>query len=235
MSKLNYFFLENAYLLSFHPFTSLTKMKHITPTSITRVFIAGCVICFAFPIEAPQDGVIKISRKQKLIFIIIQVICKSYVTYFYGFSRLPDKIRSDPYSFLAYLRGFFMTVTGIITIISVLYKSSDLVKILQKLHDLQKELPFGSKRINLMLFVCIVELATVYGCAALGAYYMYSMRISSLALRLSLTTAITVTTLPTVANAFLYINCINILNFYFDMIHDKLKCLPEWKNVPQIW
>lgn len=219
---------------SFRPFISLLKMKLITPTSITRIFLAGYMICFAFPITA-HDGVIKVSRKQRWICIIMQTISKAYITYFYGFCRLPEKIRSDPYSFLAYLKGFFMSMTGILIVLSILLKSSDLAKTLQKLHDLQKELPFGFKRINFMFYVCMTELVIVYSFVALIAYYMYNIRINNFTSRIIITITATFMMLPTIATGFLYINCINILIIYFDAIHDKLKHSAEWKNLPQIW
>lgn len=114
-------------------------------------------------------------------------------------------------------------------------KRKYLIKILQKLNQLQTEMKFNPGKLKKITFIVILELICIYVILILAMVVGYPPDIDNFFLRIIIAASIGTTLMPILAAEIMFINAVAILTEYFKMANKQLKGLKYPVKLPYVW
>ena len=212
-------------------------MEGISLTTITNIFLHGSKIFLLLPISVTRDGTVKLSQNLKRLFFFTLSGIDLLLMYYFGMTVFPKDLRMDPYKFLAYLRGSFFSSSCIIGPFSILIKSHQVARILQKLIKLQTQLRLDKKRLRLTFCAILFQLTISYTYAGVMFYLMYHDEEKSIFFKIAIPIGESITIVGMFVSEIIFTNIIALITEYLNTINKdlrKLKNLNE-KNFPEVW
>lgn len=158
------------------------------------------------------------------------------MSYYYAYQAYPTKLQTNPFLVLGYLCGVFAGLSAFTGVMFILFKSNELPKIIQKLHELQGPFKFSSKKINVMLGIIILQLVLCYTSCAGIIFTTYDDRITNIFLRILVAFGSFIMITPMFTIEMLFINVVGVMGEYFKMMNENLNELcgsPNLRSV--IW
>lgn len=139
----------------------IEKMKNIELIFIIKIYLHYSRLYLCTPYTV-QGSTIVPKKMFRLLFGITTIATYIWIGHFFGFVIRPDTIYSDPYYFLGFLRGSFITFCCFINGICI-FRGLDIVpEIWNKLIELQSEIKFSQKQLRKILMVTMLEITVLY-------------------------------------------------------------------------
>lgn len=157
------------------------------------------------------------------------------ITYCHG-NVAPEELRTNPFVMLGYIRGAFAGTSGFLGVTFTLFKSDQLVEIIQKLNILQNDIKFNAKQLKIMLCVLILQLFLCYSYCATTIFVGFSEKTENLILRALVAIGTSIVSTPMLVIEMFFISAVGLLGEYFKMVNNKLAALDcPTKTHPIIW
>lgn len=202
-------------------------------TTPIKLFLYGSWPFMATPYKLASQTVEVIAPAKNLsCFVLITVL--TCVVYFLGIRRLPQSV--DAYLFLGFLRSLCITLYSLIHITQICRNHKKVVKLINRIIQLERELPLGGKTISAACVIVLLELLGIYIFAVGVCYSLYSSRNENILIRVLVCMSGAVMCSGATTVETLCLNMLGLLTLFNHILHIRMQVLSihTFKGVVQI-